>query len=451
MASIASLAATQFLKSSSNKGGWTLVLAAPRFLTPVVVVPGLGGSVIWNKRDLSSVGPSQSFLSKLVDVYGALHSAADADCRRCQMEHSGLIKPGVDADAWKSVAPADERGRLVLSDYFGGVDSLDVLLRIEDHPLPVYTEYVFHHLFGDLRQAGYVPSESVFGAPYDFRIVSSLQCQERYFLTLRLLLENAVAQNGGRPALLLAHSLGAIITKRFLVEYLSAELGAAGAQTWRDAHVKMWVPVGGPFGGAPMAFRTCISSDDWYQLIACDLGGPMGMLPERELWRGTSWVPEEGLTRDAGAPDVAGSAVRAYDPPLVHCEFIVGVAVSTKVAYHHGEQLDRNPTVAFESPDFYAALPPSALRNEILAGEDHLVGDDTVPWLSLHVPKVWLNDTVKDLASKYRGVSGSRPNCRYMTSIKEFTGPQYCHEDMLNEPDVRAYILHLLELQPPPP
>ena len=74
------------------------------------------------------------------------------------------------------------------------------------------------------------------------------QCpvQEGYFADLAQLIEEAVASNGGRPATIVAHSLGCLVSLYFL---------ARQSRQWLQKHVSGLVAISGPWGGAVSSLK----------------------------------------------------------------------------------------------------------------------------------------------------------------------------------------------------
>ena len=70
--------------------------------------------------------------------------------------------------------------------------------------------------------------------------------QEGYYSDLAQLIEGAVARNGGRPATIVAHSLGCLVALYFLARRSSG---------WLQKHVSGLVAICGPWGGAVSSLK----------------------------------------------------------------------------------------------------------------------------------------------------------------------------------------------------
>ena len=70
--------------------------------------------------------------------------------------------------------------------------------------------------------------------------------QVGYYANLTALVEGAVAANGGTKALLLAHSMGNLVSLAFLRMHTPA---------WRAQHIAALVGLSGPWGGSVTALK----------------------------------------------------------------------------------------------------------------------------------------------------------------------------------------------------
>ncbi|KAL6867419.1 hypothetical protein ACP4OV_015443 [Aristida adscensionis] len=100
-------------------------------------------------------------------------------------------------------------------------------------------------LVRQLQDLGYRDGASLFAAPYDFRYTVAPRGHpsavgDRYFSDLRRLVRRARRLNGGRPAIVVAHSFGCALTYQFL---LSRPL------RWRRRHVRHVVLLAPALGG----------------------------------------------------------------------------------------------------------------------------------------------------------------------------------------------------------
>ncbi|KAF9621139.1 hypothetical protein IFM89_016633 [Coptis chinensis] len=106
-----------------------------------------------------------------------------------------------------------------------------------------------------LEQHGYIDGENLFGAPYDFRYglaskghPSSVGSQ--FLQNLKILIEKASASNGGKPVIILSHSLGGL----FVLQLLNRN-----PASWRCKHVKHFIALSAPWGGTVQEMLTFAS------------------------------------------------------------------------------------------------------------------------------------------------------------------------------------------------
>jgi hypothetical protein len=457
-------------------------------VSPVVIVPGLGGSRIYWRYCLPGVNPGP-----LDTCYKCSNNTCPNTCATrpdgsvdtgaygwdlAWFRSSFLTAPGcfldkfkvawdpdqaawvdaqdVETSAWRT-SNYDATGRFQPTPDFGGLVGVS---SISD--LPTSALKGIDALPKALAQArGYVAQQSVFGAPYDFRKIFGRAYWALYTNMLQDLIEHAVQLNGGRPALLFSHSLGCTVVQRFLHSM------SAG---WKDAHIGVWMPVNGALGGAPKAARGFVSGDSFdTAAIRCskncdkdylDLvpgSGSTALLPRQDVFASLVDVvvvppAENNDNKDdnkndnkndtyysTSVPDTvalllalgqAGTAsvfvqeqhaweVAQLLPPGVPVRALVSfysvtehttktqtaevVGAGTEVAFVY-QALDSSPPLQKIMESVYheqlfglegvgeGASLATPLQHSIRGGMQlsAMRGDGTVPFMSLHAPKLWL-------------------------------------------------------------
>ena len=106
-----------------------------------------------------------------------------------------------------------------------------------------------------LKHLGYVDSETLFGAPYDFRYGLAAdghpsRVGTKFLEDLKDLIEKASISNGGKPVILVAHSLGGL----FVLQLLNRN-----PPSWRKQFIKHFVALSTPWGGAVQESRNLAS------------------------------------------------------------------------------------------------------------------------------------------------------------------------------------------------
>uniref|UniRef100_A0ACD5X3V6 Uncharacterized protein n=1 Tax=Avena sativa TaxID=4498 RepID=A0ACD5X3V6_AVESA len=232
--------------SSSAAGGGQL-------LHPVILIPGSGGNQL-EARLTDDYRPSSLTCRvwPLVRGRGGWFrmwfepSVVVAPLTRCFAERM-MLYYDADADDYRNAPGVETRVAR-----FGSTSTLRYL----DPTLKLLTGYM-DTLASALEKAGYEEGQSLFGAPYDFRYGLAApghpsRVGGAYLDRLRLLVESACAANGGRRAILMAHSLGGLYALQLL---------ARAPPAWRAAHVERLLTLSSPWGGAMEIMRTFASGN----------------------------------------------------------------------------------------------------------------------------------------------------------------------------------------------
>lgn len=116
------------------------------------------------------------------------------------------------------------------------------------------TEYMAP-LVSSLQQLGYKDGDNLFGAPYDFRYGLAAEghpCEvgSRFLQDLKQLIENASMANGGKPVIVLSHSLGSLFALHLLHR---------SPPYWRRKFVKHLVTLSAPWAGTAQEMLTFAS------------------------------------------------------------------------------------------------------------------------------------------------------------------------------------------------
>ncbi|CAL4944175.1 unnamed protein product [Urochloa decumbens] len=365
-----------------------IVAAAGGERHPVILIPGAGGNQL-EARLTEEYKPCSLACRVWPPVRGRGGwfrlwfdpSVLLAPLTRCFAERMTLYYDAV-ADDYRNAPGVETR----VSD-FGSTSTLRYL----DPSLKLLTGYM-NTLASTLEKAGYEEGQDLFGAPYDFRYGLAgpghpSAVGSAYLHRLRLLVESACAANGGRPAILVAHSLGGLFALQFL---------ARSPLPWRSAHVARLVTLSAPWGGSLQEMLTFASGNT--------LGVPfvdaslirneqrtaesnLWLLPAPRVFGNTTLVVSRGQNRTYSAKNVTQflrdigfeegvepyrarirSLVEALPEPGVPVTCLVGTGVDTVESLVYGEG-------GFEEPP-----------EEVVYGD----GDGTVNLASLVGPiKAW--------------------------------------------------------------
>lgn len=117
-----------------------------------------------------------------------------------------------------------------------------------DWPTWVYGPLAKHIV----RKYGYVRGESLFGAPYDWRLAP---LDNPYWMVrMRELVESASERNGGRRVVLIVHSLGNLYTWHFL---------RSMTREWREQYIDSYLALAAPWGGAVSAVLAVVTGENF--------------------------------------------------------------------------------------------------------------------------------------------------------------------------------------------
>eukprot|EP00127_Corallochytrium_limacisporum_P000379 Clim_evm74s11 gene=Clim_evmTU74s11 len=260
-------------------------------LPPVLMIPGLAGSVLDIKLEKGYKGPhwicfsqySQSYWSSgLTRLWPSL-DATDfvwphlfRDC----WEHAMTVSYNATTDKFEQTPHIEVRGR-----DWGGVRGISNLFDIFfDHGLP--SSDVFEDMVVVLEKQGYKNHKQLRGAPYDFRLIVNEDVLTKYFEDVKKLVEemydytektcsNTQPSDLGehigindddpghihrpkKPVLakkgitLISHSLGGPVMNLFL---------SSVDQAWKDKYINRLIAVSAPWEGASRAVRTALSGE----------------------------------------------------------------------------------------------------------------------------------------------------------------------------------------------
>ncbi|XP_002510073.2 lecithin-cholesterol acyltransferase-like 1 [Ricinus communis] len=223
-------------------------------LHPLIIVPGSGGNQL-EARLTSSYKPT----SPVCNRWYPLVKQKDG-WFRLWFDPSVILAPFTECLADRMMLYYDQD----LDDYcnapgietrvpdFGSTKSLLCL----DPNLKHVTEYMAP-LVESLEKIGYIDGESLFGAPYDFRYGLAAEGHpskvgSKFLQDLKELIEKASNLNGGKPVIILSHSLGGL----FALQLLNRN-----SLSWRQKFVRHFIALSAPWGGSVEVMLTLASGN----------------------------------------------------------------------------------------------------------------------------------------------------------------------------------------------
>ena len=218
----------------------------PLGLSPVVLVPGLSGSVI--KAKLQDTHPAHWSCKTNSDWFTAWLSVEQLvpyqkDCLMHTLNLQYINGTYRGAAGVTLNASVD----------FGGVGGIAYLDpdALGTRQLPYYAQMI-DMLIKDL---GYKIGHDLHGAPYDWRLAAdSHELPGAYFDQLKALIEQTMARNGGRRAHIVSHSLGGPTAAAFLL---------AQGDAWCSRFISSYIPIAGVWAGSAAMAQSLVSGFDF--------------------------------------------------------------------------------------------------------------------------------------------------------------------------------------------
>eukprot|EP00124_Ichthyophonus_hoferi_P004326 Ihof_evm2s462 gene=Ihof_evmTU2s462 len=246
--------------------------------------------------------------------------------------------------------PGDQDPEGIMVRPMQGIDAVDFL---EPGAMTSGASWVFGPLIQSLRYVGYTDCNLV-AAPYDWRMsMGNLEKRDGYFSNLLQLVEDTSKRNN-MPVVLLAHSMGNVITKYFL-HFAERVKG----RDWIDRHIYSFLAAGAPFLGATKAARSTADGDnmgltgflnaDEARLLCRSMGSAVNLWPIGPLNNPFNYVKREGM--------VTIQVVRATISPaaLPKAEYFItitkegGQSISTQPVEANQNALPFSETFQFSS------------------------------------------------------------------------------------------------------
>ena len=342
---------------------------------PVVLVPGLGGSILdvlyedsyRPMHEICEPEERNQWSSGVERLWPALADSFPGEVpelgelRECRLDDLAL-RFDPETDHFSSAPGVRIRPR-----GWGCVDGISNLFefdlgdRVLIHPS---MSAVYEMLVEDLTEKhGYVVGQSLLGAPYDFRLMADDAYVRRFFGELKALIEESyektrTCDTGPKRVFVMGHSLGGPVLLHFLNTHVD--------QAWKDQYIRAFITVGSPWTGSPKAYRTLLSGDaegmpgDNLEFLAVErlMGGLLWMAPFQAFHAERDFVSVDGVEYGASPEDfqkvfgvIAGNPHQAHllneviaprgqavDDPgvLVGCLYGTGLPTEAHYAYSGG-------------------------------------------------------------------------------------------------------------------
>lgn len=387
----------------------TAPTAANKNLSPVILVPGDGGSQFEARLDKPTV--QHIFCTHKTDNWYSLWLNLELlgpYILDCFVDNMKLNYDPV------SRTSKNQPGVEIRQPGFGNSSSVEWL----DSSQLGATSYFYHIVESLVKDLGYKRNATVRGAPYDFRKAPNEMAD--YLSDLKNLVEDTYTKNNEQPVVLMGHSMGNL----YILYLLNHQ-----PQSWKDKYIRSFISIAGPYGGAVKTLRLMASGDNLGVFVV----NPLTAREQQRTMPSTSWLlPYDTFwTQDeilVYGPDTnytvkdykrffddidypAGYSMREDTEDLVknleapgvevHCIHGTGVVTPAALAYTKSKWHDKQP--------------------DVITGD----GDGTVNVRSLQGCQRWIGKQKADVL--YHQVAGAE------------------HLAILNNDDVKAYITKVLK------
>ena len=372
-------------------------------LTPIVIIPGLAGSVLTaTGTKQSTVAPfcnkklkeDQLWVSSQILLPNSLS-------KNCWMDN---FTPRYDINTHiYSSAP----GLKVDTPSFGSTFAIDSLFHIYGHQISIAGTY-FHQFIKAMIKIGYTDNKNIHGAPYDFRLIIDNNYLHNYIYKTKKLIEETYTRNNNLAIMLIGHSLGGCISHQFLISM---------SKEWKNKYINCFVSVSSVFGGAPKAMKPSLSGDDLGLpgVNPIDLkpamkltGGALLLYPDKDLYT-SPFISIKTNNYDSKLQNLKKLYINEFKDPIIY-DIIENLTLDKRNWYeppnvtthiirvkntgitecmYYYKDTKSLPSILGEQEYYkilFAANSPS-IHNEKL---EDMFGDQTVPYISLRLPmKIW--------------------------------------------------------------
>jgi len=337
---------------------------------PIFVIPGLGGSILFESTKNNIIWPPQisHFINPCVkkDIDRKLKVSYNHTSRHFYLPVSTSTYPVGETEGLKLVNGMT--GYLIKNTFYNS-------------------------LIQTLQKK--FCQDCIHGVPYDFRLVGNQYYLEEIYQNLSHLIEKYVEKRE-QKCILIAHSLGGMLVHDFLVNHCSSE--------WKQTYIRKFISINAPFGGCPHAIQAISHKKMKFPYTQWDLNldflryisGLLWCMPNRHLFSNQIIYQDHLYTpysvsqlRDIltfmDTEETYYLYHHHFDTKLKHIR--VSPNVSTHVIYSHGY--------------------PTIDRLQQHGSHVYCEGDGTVPLYSLEVPLRWSNTKMTKLVGEHTKILNS--------------------------------------------
>lgn len=222
-------------------------------MRPIVLIPGVGGSILVDKRQPTRKIMRQEMLhNRWLNIYPFIPRSIE----QWRQDMECVVVRGKDGKISGVKSVTDYISPYDIGGTKGIKDMLPEFLLLPDAIQDVmqnsFQFRYFHDLCESLYTIGYQDHTSLFGIPYDFRLVLDPEYRTCMFRSMQETVEKARASMD-KPCIVATHSLGSLMFKWFLSKHVSPE--------WIKDHIHKLYLMSPPFGGSLFSLKTVLVGD----------------------------------------------------------------------------------------------------------------------------------------------------------------------------------------------
>ena len=218
---------------------------------PILLIPGFGGSMLINKKH-----PYNNYFNRKIlnNRWINLYPLSTKYMERWKKDmHMELNR---DPSTNRILSYHNINHDIIPYDMYGiqGIQNLVPEFNYLNENYQQFLENTFHYQYfynlnNYLLEMDYLPYENLIGMPYDFRTILDPDVRNSYFKNLKVVIKSRV-RKFGKKMFVISHSLGGILFKWFLSEYVD--------QAFMDKYIDCFVMINTPFGGTPSAVKASL-------------------------------------------------------------------------------------------------------------------------------------------------------------------------------------------------
>ncbi|XP_019876595.2 phospholipase A2 group XV isoform X2 [Aethina tumida] len=328
------------------------------YLNPIILIPGDGGSQVEAKLNRTNVvhyiceKQTKDYFNIWLNMELLVPLVIDCWIDNIKLTYDNVTRTTRNAEGVDIRIPG-----------FGQTETVEWL-----DPSHASSGAYFKDIGNLMVSLGHERNKSLRGAPYDFRRAPNEN--QEFFVNLKKLIEDTYSMNGNTPVILLAHSMGGLMSLHFLNQQ---------TQKWKDQYIKSLVTLSAVWGGSMKAIKVYAIGDDLGSYVlresvlrAEQITSPSlsWLLPSKLYWKPDEILIEtekknftindlKEFFNDIAFPD--GWEMRQdtepyqlnFKPPgvEVHCLYGVNVNTVEKLHYKPGTWLDGYPTLIYGDGD----------------------------------------------------------------------------------------------------